>query len=581
MQPRIEGVDAARAMYANLKAKGASDNELLLIPELADVMALKNTQVESDELSFLVRQRLCYAIVGVTQVGKSWMVRRVCEHLGHHLGWKTYRKDQGTWWQHYNREEIIIFNEYDASYSYQHFKLLIDGDRFICDIKGTSAIAPVRVVILCTNKPLETWYPRVPEGERAAVFSRIKKKWMMTARSDQREIGQDLLTHMLYDIREVEHKACQIEFEVDAHFSGTIRQFMEANKDDPFLTPLLKTEDLVSSKLRAIKEKEERTGVKIKYVMLKDVQQHEDLDEEIDIASIVSPSERTATLPLASPQQVNATPPVYEFSRPPADIERYSSDEEMDAAPVAAQIQPFVTPAASEQTRPPRADSDLNISVSDEYVPGPNASPFTVQLAIKANRHWSATRRSLLASINSSVPVSSSTPRRNKQDPIPCELQSSPPSPSTPKAFLTPNSSDTATPTATRSPPPPDSGPTGQSKTKLTPPFLQKARIEQNMVIWINRYSIDKENVDEVKCERKYFQVTNKEQMKLFLSLNTQAIADGTCTVDEVCVHDQQKMRLDIDGTLTDFEGVSDDFTAGSHVELIVSVANCESLTMI
>ena len=532
MQPRIEGVHGDRAMYAHLRAKGVSDAELYKMPELANVMSSKTLSVDPLKDS-QVRKRLCYAVLGATTIGKSWIVRRVCEHVCYHFGWTTYQKNQSMWWQHYNMEEIVIFNEYDARFSYQSFKLLIDGDRYILDIKGTSTVAPIRLVLLCSNKPLETWYPNLPDNERAAVFSRIKKTWKMETREQQGQIGIEMLTHIIYDIREVEKAAIQIEFPVDAMLTKVVHDYIAANPGDKILAPKLKREDLVTSKLRAIAEHEAQTGEKIPYLMLKDVQQNREIDDVMEIAP---------------------------------------------------------------RTRQPQS------TVNDDYIPGPGASPFTIQLAIKANRVYEGMRRrSLLGDLQNiaetSTPPCSSTPVGFYSPEI---ADSSPPSPSTPVEFLTPHTSEspgplpppvtppvrrpkvacrqdpppTDTPCYSRSPPSPEQS--GKKiNTRLTPPFLNKARTEENVVLWINRYSFCKD-AKEVICKRKYLQLLNKQELKLFLDINSSAIDDGTCTLDEVCVHGQQKVRLDIDGSVNDFEGVSSDFTQGTHVAMIVAV--CEAL---
>ena len=122
--------------------------------ELSNVLAFKNVTTEIDAHE---GERLCYAIIGKTRLGKSWMIRRISKILGNRLGWRVYCKNQDQWWQHYNGEELIVFNEYDTKYPAADFKLMIDGDRFIANSKGKSVVANARVVFICSNLDLSKW----------------------------------------------------------------------------------------------------------------------------------------------------------------------------------------------------------------------------------------------------------------------------------------------------------------------------------------------------------------------------------------------------------------------------------------
>ena len=198
MQPRIEGVDPTKALYNYYKKKGVTDQALLHVPELANVLAHKSAiaEVEMDE-----GERLCYAILGETRKGKSWLIRRISKILANRLDWKIYCKNQEHWWQHYQSEEIVVFNEFDGKYPHYDFKLMVDGDRFIANSKGQSVVANAKVVFICSNIPLDKWYEHLDSNLRDPIIARIKQSWTITDRSQQTQIGKEIMTSVLYLIK--------------------------------------------------------------------------------------------------------------------------------------------------------------------------------------------------------------------------------------------------------------------------------------------------------------------------------------------------------------------------------------------
>ena len=97
---------------------------------------------------------------------------------------------------------------------------------------------------------------------------------------------------------------------------------------------------------------------------------------------------------------------------------------------------------------------------------------------------------------------------------------------------------------------------------RLTAKFAMEACINSNIFIWVNRPG-----------KRLYYRFHTLEAFMVFMNHNKLALDTGMVCIDETCVHELQKARIDFDCEKKDCVDISDDFTEGSHVAMITSVA--------
>lgn len=123
-------------------------------------------------------------IIGPTGTGKS---RRAHEMAGE----SVYNKPPGKWWDRYNGEHTVVFDEfYGHSYPYTQLLQLCDRYPFMVESKGSSKQFVSRRIIFTSNQDPKDWYnnERTHQGpwEQNPLNRRI------------REFGRIIITGLLH-----------------------------------------------------------------------------------------------------------------------------------------------------------------------------------------------------------------------------------------------------------------------------------------------------------------------------------------------------------------------------------------------
>lgn len=91
-------------------------------------------------------------IIGPTGTGKS---RRAHEMAGE----SVYHKSPGKWWDNYNGEHTVVFDEfYGHSYAFSQLLQLCDRYPFMVESKGSSVQFVSRRIIFTSNQDPQNWY---------------------------------------------------------------------------------------------------------------------------------------------------------------------------------------------------------------------------------------------------------------------------------------------------------------------------------------------------------------------------------------------------------------------------------------
>lgn len=110
----------------------------------------------------------CMVIYGASDSGKSTWVRKCVPDAC----WIT-KGVTGCWFDNYNGEKVIVFEEFSGWMPFTWFKRLVDQTPLSLDAKGSSRnMIPQMVIFLSNNPPEEWWGPEVVTGENIKAFKR-------------------------------------------------------------------------------------------------------------------------------------------------------------------------------------------------------------------------------------------------------------------------------------------------------------------------------------------------------------------------------------------------------------------------
>lgn len=102
------------------------------------------------------------AIIGPTGVGKSnW----ICDNFDPD---EVYEKDKSDWWDGYNGEKVIVFNDYYGEHSYSKMLNWMDIYRCQVPVKGGYVWLRHSVCVFTSNMMPDTWYAELFRKEPAA-----------------------------------------------------------------------------------------------------------------------------------------------------------------------------------------------------------------------------------------------------------------------------------------------------------------------------------------------------------------------------------------------------------------------------
>lgn len=65
------------------------------------------------------------------------------------------------WWDNWNGQEILFFDEFDGTASYSRMKIILDqyDDVGGCETKGSTAMPKFKAIIINSNKTPAQWWP--------------------------------------------------------------------------------------------------------------------------------------------------------------------------------------------------------------------------------------------------------------------------------------------------------------------------------------------------------------------------------------------------------------------------------------
>ena len=162
LQPRMPETRPDLVYYMHLKNMGKSDADLIDNSVVSEVLS-KRSNLNKVVQSKNTIARRAYIVWGAGGVGKSMVGRIIAKLFKRYMGWGTYYKDNTKWWELYSGEEIVMINEFDGSknMSWQNFKLLIDKCPLILEQKNGKKASNIKSVLLISNVEPRYWYANI------------------------------------------------------------------------------------------------------------------------------------------------------------------------------------------------------------------------------------------------------------------------------------------------------------------------------------------------------------------------------------------------------------------------------------
>jgi len=95
-----------------------------------------------------------FVYYGEPGTGKSRTAKEICETRGYQI----YYKSRGDWWDFYNGQEAVIIDDFYGWLKYDELLRLTDRYPLIVPTKGGFTEFMAKLIIITTNKPIDSWY---------------------------------------------------------------------------------------------------------------------------------------------------------------------------------------------------------------------------------------------------------------------------------------------------------------------------------------------------------------------------------------------------------------------------------------
>lgn len=102
---------------------------------------------------------------GASGVGKTKLVRDIFPN--------AFFKPKNKWWDSYNQEEVVIFDEFYSWIAFDNLLRILDWYPLILETKGGSCQYTTAVHCFTSNTDPRTWYHSQPNSRRKALFRRF------------------------------------------------------------------------------------------------------------------------------------------------------------------------------------------------------------------------------------------------------------------------------------------------------------------------------------------------------------------------------------------------------------------------
>ncbi|GFQ75227.1 replication-associated protein [Trichonephila clavata] len=99
----------------------------------------------------------CVVITGPTGRGKTGQIR-----YNYDIN-EIYWKPHGQWWDGYNNQKVVVFDEFYSWYPYGDLLRLLDRYPLKVPIKGSFCEFNSEIVYITSNQHWNTWFPNIPD----------------------------------------------------------------------------------------------------------------------------------------------------------------------------------------------------------------------------------------------------------------------------------------------------------------------------------------------------------------------------------------------------------------------------------
>lgn len=118
--------------------------------------------------------------IGAPGVGKSRRAFEAASTIG-----RIYYKPNGEWWDGYDGQEAVIFDDFYGNYPFHDLLKCLDRYPHKVAVKGAFAEFIPKEIFITSNRCPSTWYNWEKVGEAQALYRRIDKYTRITEEEDE------------------------------------------------------------------------------------------------------------------------------------------------------------------------------------------------------------------------------------------------------------------------------------------------------------------------------------------------------------------------------------------------------------
>lgn len=166
--------------------------KVILLDRLSPIQALRDPDVDDKVKSYALRYAKTWnyllssmikersVLVDPTVLVFYGVPRSGKTRLAHEMFPGSYMKNQGKWWDHYDGQISVIYDDFDGSFMcFGDFKRIVDRYPMLIEPKGSSCQLASTVHVITTNVYPSHWWSKRVTGQdgRDAIWGRISQLW--------------------------------------------------------------------------------------------------------------------------------------------------------------------------------------------------------------------------------------------------------------------------------------------------------------------------------------------------------------------------------------------------------------------
>lgn len=124
--------------------------------------------ITSSILTERAEKSFVHVYVGPPGTGKSRRAKDEADTIG-----RVYYKPNGEWWDGYEGQECVIFDDFYGNYPFHDLLKCLDRYPHQVPVKGSFVQLNPKHIYITSNKPIHRWYDWAKVGQKEALYRRV------------------------------------------------------------------------------------------------------------------------------------------------------------------------------------------------------------------------------------------------------------------------------------------------------------------------------------------------------------------------------------------------------------------------